>query len=611
MYELRLVKKQISESVLTESKEQHSFFEPTEFFLDVYKNENFHPSDIMCLAISKNLLAIGYQDGLIKLFDLEKQVLINTLAYHKLCVYALDIYNDELFSVSSDKTIRCYNLTNNKLMYGILAHNNHIYNIKNTEDTFFTSSIDKTIKAWDKKTKKILFQINTGEKSAWNLLIKNQKLYSAFSDGSIKVWDILKGSFLFECKNHEQSITSFIEYNNTIISASKDGVINIHKADNLELINSFKAHNSTIWSMCVSGDKLISCSEDRFLKTWNLLDFTLEKAINLKNDLLAVSNTYNKIIVAGANGNLFFVKKLPKYNSHNINFEVDKVEKSPFETPIEYEHKKELAYKDFIKRVIAYDYIEIGKVELLAEQYDIEKQLLPIKAKINSHIIEIFSKTPKHFTSLLNINPHEAKKLTKEIFKNLYIKYFIDSEFNLNYKLFIEDNILYELKIELNNEVLDKNKHDLKKDRLKINQNEIKESNTEYLTKPFNNCNSIDISDTFRNPFENTEDFFRRVSNKLLNYKEIQIGKVTLISSKYDLEKKHFPVILAINCEKILNLINGKLSHNSFFIVDRTIAKKIYEHSSTHNLYINFVVKEGKLFFEFSLIFESKKYYFH
>lgn len=610
MYELRLVKKHQEKEIITEEKEENSFFEPLEFFFDVYKSENYHNSDIMCLATSKNTLAIGYEDGLIHIFDLEKQLLINTLTYHKSCVYSLDIYKDELFSVSSDKTIRCYNITQNKLIYSILAHNNHIYNIKNTEHSFFTASIDKTIKAWDKKSKKILYQINTDEKSAWNLLIKNNRIYSAFSDGSIKVWDLTNGRFLFECKNHGQSITSFVNHNNTIISASKDGMINIHKAETLELTNSFKAHNSSIWSMCISGNKLLSCSEDKFLKIWNLNDFTLEKDINTKIELLAITNTYNKVIVAGTKGNLFFAKKLPKYNANNINFEFEKVEKSPFETSIEYETKKANSYKLFIKRIIAYDYIEIGKAEILPEHYDLEKQLLPIKVKINSHVIEVFSKIPKHFTSLLRINVNEAKNLAKTIFKPVYIKYSLDKDFNLTYKLFIENLTLYQLNIDKHTEFLEKNKHDLKKDRLKINPYEITNYSHEYLNKSFNTCNSIDISDTFRNPFENNNVFFERVSKKLLNYKEIQIGKVNLISNNYDLKKKHFPVILTISCEKILNLINGKLNYTSYFIVDRTIAKKIYEYGSTHNLYINFVVNEGKLFFEFSTIFEGIKYYF-
>ena len=198
----------------------------------------------------------------------------------------------------------------------------------------------------------------------------------------------------------------------------------------------------------------------------------------------------------------------------------------------------------------------------------------------------------KSFISSINIDGKNAEEIYKNsVFHDLYIKYYYDND-QLSYELsiiFIDQKYILDLETKLPE--VQKQLVKVKSDRLNI-LNILPDRPKEFLFNELvNDCNSIDISDTFRSPFEEQNNFENRVKTKLINYHEINIGKVNLLAEKYNIEEEIFPVQVNVSCEKIINLVNLKKEFISYCRIDRYKAREIYEKSKTYNLYISFMEK--------------------
>ncbi|MBC7474579.1 MAG: WD40 repeat domain-containing protein [Candidatus Sericytochromatia bacterium] len=612
MDELRIVKKTYKKEYQVKLEYiANNTYQPYIFSCELLKNIQAHNSDITSTVINENKLLSSSDDKTIKIWDLNSGDLLNTLIGHTGSIHALTIHNDKIISGANDKTIKIWDLESGKLSCTILGHNNHIYSVIGYDDKFISSSLDRTIKIWSLEDKKILVVINL-EYSAWSLAISNDRLVAGLSDGTLKIYDISSGSLLSSCKEHEDSITSISIEENIIITVSKDRTIKIWNSENLGLIKNINAHNAAIWSVISNKNKIITSSDDKTIKIFDM-DGNLSDSISGNSDWIgALAQTNGKLIAGLGNGTIKIWSKKPKNNCDNINFQSKDFEKSPFDTEKEALEKKDNYDKELFNKLIDYDYINIGKVQIIAEDYSLENKLLPIKITISCQKILDFSKLTKNFISKINIDNKDAEDLhNSSIFHNLYIKYYFEKN-KLNYELsliFIDKKYI----LDLNTKTVDPSRQmvKVKSDRLKI-LNLLPDRPKEFLfNQLIHDCNSIDISDTFRTPFEEQTTFENRVKDKLINYGEINIGKVNLVAEKYNVEEEIFPVQVNVSCEKILNLISLKKEFSSYSKIDRYKSKEIYEKSKIYNLYINFVEKNDILFYRLMFIYNETKYFLY
>ncbi len=612
MDELRIVKKTYKKEYQEKVEyTANNIYQPYVFSCELVKNIQAHNSDITSIIINENKLLSSSDDKTIKIWDFDSGALLNTLIGHNSSIHALTTHNNKIISGANDKTIKIWGLESGKLICTILGHDNHIYAIIGYEDKFISSSLDRTIKIWSLEYKKILVIINL-EYSAWSLAISNARLVAGLSDGTLKIYDILSGSLLLSCKEHEDSITSISIEKNIIITVSKDRTIKIWDSENLSLIKNINAHNAAIWSVISNKNKIITSSDDKTIKIFDM-DGNLSDSISGNSDWIgALAQTNGKLIAGLGNGTLKIWSKKPKNNCDSISFESKDFEKSPFDTEKEALEKENNYNNELFNKLISYDYINIGTVQIIAEDYSLENKLLPIKITISCQKILDFSKLTKNFISKININNKDAEDLYKSsIFHNLYIKYYFDKN-KLNYQLsVIFSDKKYILDPSIKTVEPSRQIVKVKSDRLNI-LNLLPDRPKEFLfNQLIHDCNSIDISDTFRTPFEEQSAFENRVKNKLINYGEINIGKVNLIAEKYNIEEEIFPIQVNVYCEKILNLVSLKKEFSSYCKIDRYKSKEIYEKSKIYNLYINFVEKDSILFYRLMFIYNETKYFLH
>lgn len=644
MDELRIVTKKVQDrnytNLINYEKDNiltKELYNPSKYTIDSYKTVNAHDSDILCGIIHNNYLITGSSDRTIKVWDIENFKLITKLTAHTGAVYSLAIQNNNLISASTDKTIRIWNLDTLKLSTSILAHENQIYCIYCKDNFLISSSLDKTIKIWNIEAKSLIGVIKL-ELSAWSIIIHQNKVIAGLSDGSLRVFNLANGSLISSCKEHTEAITQIKIYNNKLYTSSKDKTVKIWNIDNLSLINDIKDIKQVIWCLLIENNYIFTGGDDRTLRVYDTNQNKTIQNINAHNDWISQLISYNnKVISLSADGVFKLWKKKPIYNCENIDLNIDSIEKSPFETDEEFNNKRMSAYISLANKIIDYDYISIGSVRLLVDEYNFETNNLPVNINANCEKISRLSSLEKQFKSSIQINRQEAQKIHESnAIYNLYIKYYSENN-NLRYELsIISSDKKYIISPNYTKiENISSKQSEIKKDRLDIKINKPEKNKDNSLYNPEHDCNSIVLSDTFRKAFEDYKDFEKRVKEKLINYNYIHCGKVNLLADKYSIDDEKFPVKCNFTCDKLLNIISllpgdnstsnekspldkttstqliplKKYDFFSFIIIDRHNAKSLNDISSSHNLYINFIEKSEKLYFELFILFNNERYF--
>jgi WD40 repeat protein len=287
-----------------------------------------HKDVVWSVAISNKgkTLVSGSGDNTIKVWDLEKGVLLHTLQGHKGGVWSVAISPDgkTLFSGGKDKTIKIWDLEKGGDPRTLQGHTDGIWSLVISPDgkTLFSGSKDKTIKIWnlEKGGDPRTLQGHTDWVKSLALSADGKTLVSGSYDETIKVWDLEKGGDPRTLRGHKSSVTSLslsadgktlvsssfvdntikiwnlekggdpeiLEDNTygitsvalspdgkTLVFAGQDNTINTIKVwdlGNEVLLNTFQGHTDAVKSLALSNDgkTLVSGSQDITIKVWNL-----------------------------------------------------------------------------------------------------------------------------------------------------------------------------------------------------------------------------------------------------------------------------------------------------------------------------------------------------
>ncbi|KAF8341630.1 uncharacterized protein EI90DRAFT_3279024 [Cantharellus anzutake] len=171
-------------------------------------HETGHRSEVTCMLQSprKNVFAIGYADGSIRLWDSSTSTVIVTLNGHKRSITALafDGTGARLASGSQDTDLIIWDVLAETGLYRLRGHRDQITAIKfldltsNAASTstlsssgyVLTSSKDTYVKLWDLSTQHCIQTVVGHRSEVWSLALDagNDLILTGGGDGELKAW---------------------------------------------------------------------------------------------------------------------------------------------------------------------------------------------------------------------------------------------------------------------------------------------------------------------------------------------------------------------------------------------------------------------------------------
>lgn len=178
--------------------------------IDVKSNK---PAEVTYLQFydETSLIAAGYADGVIKVWDLVSKTVLLTFNGHKSAISILkfDVTGTKLISGSRDSSIIMWDLVSEVGLYKLRSHKDLITGIWcENEDWLISTSKDGLVKIWDLKTQQCVEThiAHTGE--CWSLGVHDDLVITTSADSQIKIWslDLTKeaGSMLIEKGVHDK-----------------------------------------------------------------------------------------------------------------------------------------------------------------------------------------------------------------------------------------------------------------------------------------------------------------------------------------------------------------------------------------------------------------------
>lgn len=238
-------------------------------------------SEMQAIAFrpDSQILAGGSNDGKIRLWDTEKQRLVQTLNGHLSRVWSVGFSQDGKFlsSGSSDKTVNLWSLSTNQLLYSFKGHKDTVWSTAFTSNGSWlaSGSEDGTIKLWN-VSKGTLGRTISPRAGAIRAMVAGpdgKTLYSGGVDKAITAWDIDTGKPKFKVPTYSDRIIALaISQDGTMLaSGSIDKTITIWNLRNQTLLRTITKNDASVQNLAFSPDnQTLASNIGGTIRIWNI-----------------------------------------------------------------------------------------------------------------------------------------------------------------------------------------------------------------------------------------------------------------------------------------------------------------------------------------------------
>ncbi|AET39320.1 snoRNA-binding rRNA-processing protein DIP2 Ecym_4255 [Eremothecium cymbalariae DBVPG len=165
-----------------------------------------------------NLLAAGYADGVIKIWDMQTQTVLIIFNSHTAAITFLkfDPSGTRLISGSRDSNIIIWDLVGEVGLCKLRSHKDSITGIWfENDDWLISTSKDGLIKVWDIKSQQCVETHMAHTTECWSLAISDDLVVTANADSELKIWELdlerengskLKEKGIYEKQSRQRSV---------------------------------------------------------------------------------------------------------------------------------------------------------------------------------------------------------------------------------------------------------------------------------------------------------------------------------------------------------------------------------------------------------------------
>ncbi|CAI7722407.1 U3 small nucleolar RNA-associated protein 12, putative [Plasmodium vivax] len=206
---------------------------------------SYHVTQICINPKNKNMIAVGYVNGCIKVFDVELNKVCSTFSGHTAAISKLKFNEDGnyLCSCGKDTNVIMWDVVNDQGLFKLEGHTNIVNDVE------------------------FLKRKNNFVNNLVNNFVNNNLLISASKDCLIKVWDLNIQLCVQTVVDCEEEVTSIlINETNTRLIAACNSAIKVYKIDILVGGHDKFSSSSRVYLSCLASIKRASSSRIQNMK---------------------------------------------------------------------------------------------------------------------------------------------------------------------------------------------------------------------------------------------------------------------------------------------------------------------------------------------------------
>lgn len=206
-------------------------------------NDSDNKSTVTCIQNStsdSNVFAVGYDDGSIRLWNIEQDESIVVLRGHKTAVTALcfDGAGTRLASGSKDTDIVLWDLSSESGLFRLRGHNNGISALKFlTENHIVSSSKDSLIKLWDLQAQHCVETVvsHRAEVTSFFFTIDRSMMLSVGADQFIRLFRVNLSALEEKLKIGSDSVENVFSLLGEVQKSSKERAIQVQAQNDMNI----------------------------------------------------------------------------------------------------------------------------------------------------------------------------------------------------------------------------------------------------------------------------------------------------------------------------------------------------------------------------------------
>ena len=222
-------------------------------------------------------LAMGIEDGTVKLWDLEAKNVRATLTGHRASVWSLAFSRDGtvLITSSDDNTARVWDLASSSTVKTLTTSAAGRVAVFGRDDgSVYTGDRGGNVRVWSLATgNELRSWRHSGAIYTLALSPDGKTVATAGSDRVIRLWDAATGQERLSLNGHAGQVYSlaYRPDGKVLASAGWDHVIRLWDAGNGDLLRSLEGHSLDVWAVAFApdGKTLASVGQDGTVRVWD------------------------------------------------------------------------------------------------------------------------------------------------------------------------------------------------------------------------------------------------------------------------------------------------------------------------------------------------------
>ncbi|MDQ8053356.1 MAG: WD40 repeat domain-containing protein [Pedobacter sp.] len=274
--------------------------------LRIEKTLSGHQNPIYALTDGQEtsvFYSAGNDKGIVE-WSLEKMAFVKVKLPVTSSVYSLHRYQNLLFIGERSGLLSIYDLDAEKLIEQISAHTRPIFDVKfvASKNELISTGEDGTVAVWSLQDFSLLYRFEVSADTVRCMAICPQENEIAFGckDNLIQLYQLNDYTFKQTLAGHQFGVTALAYHplGHNLISGSRDAQLKIWDLPDHALRQTIPAHLFTVYQIAFHPTLpyFATCSQDKSIKLWDAENFKLYKILSLEKAGIGHRHSINKIL---------------------------------------------------------------------------------------------------------------------------------------------------------------------------------------------------------------------------------------------------------------------------------------------------------------------------